>query len=129
MEAFADNFSKTLHPGNIVLFYGDMGAGKTTLTRFLVSALGGDAGDVSSPTFALVQNYDGKIPIRHLDLYRLNDAEIIDLDLDYYLSDNRYITLIEWAEKLKEDSPKNAVKVSIEFVPDLPSSRRLTVSR
>lgn len=128
LEEFARDFSKTLSPGKVLLFYGDMGAGKTTLTRFLVAALGGDVDDVSSPTFSLVQNYEAKIPIRHLDLYRLNDAEILDLDLDYYLSDNRYVTLIEWAERLNEDIPKDAVKVSIEFIPDSPSSRRLTVS-
>jgi tRNA threonylcarbamoyladenosine biosynthesis protein TsaE len=129
MEAFSITFSKQLCPGSIVLFYGDMGAGKTTFTRFLVAALGGDVNNVSSPTFSLVQDYDGKTPIRHLDLYRLNDAEIMDLDLDYYLSNNRYITVIEWAERLNEDIPKDAIKVSIEFLPDLPLSRRLTVSR
>ena len=96
---------KCLKPGDIVLLFGDLGAGKTTLTQGICQGLGLNKGEyIRSPTFTLVNLYQGRIPINHIDLYRLDSiAEIEALGLEEYLfSDN--VSLIEWPEKLRQES-------------------------
>ena len=109
----------TLSAGDILLLYGDLGAGKTAFVRGLAEGLGVERDDVSSPTFTLVQEYrGGRLPLFHVDLYRINDPrEIDDLGLDEIAEDG--VLAIEWAEKLRGDarlSPprySDAVEVTI----------------
>ena len=90
----------TLSAGDVVLLYGDLGAGKTAFVRGLAEGLGVAPAEVSSPTFTLVQEYrGGRVTLVHVDLYRLNDPrEIDDLGLEEIGADA--VLSIEWAEKL-----------------------------
>jgi len=111
-----DQLGKFLKPGDIVLLFGDLGAGKTTLTQGICHGLGINKGEyIRSPTFTLVNSYQGRISINHIDLYRLDTfAEIEALGLEEYLfSDN--VSLIEWPEKLRQDSdPSENLELGIE---------------
>ena len=103
-------------PGDIVLLFGDLGAGKTTLTQGICQGLGLNKGEyIRSPTFTLVNLYQGRIPINHIDLYRLESfAEIEALGLEEYLFSNS-VSLIEWSEKLRQESdPSGDLELGIE---------------
>jgi tRNA threonylcarbamoyladenosine biosynthesis protein TsaE len=92
--------ASTLHPGSVLLLVGDLGAGKTALVRGLAEGLGVQPDEVSSPTFTLMQEYrGGRVPLIHVDLYRLNDAREID-DLGLEEIGLNSVLAIEWAEKL-----------------------------
>jgi tRNA threonylcarbamoyladenosine biosynthesis protein TsaE len=115
-----------LPPGSVVLLTGDLGAGKTAFVRGLAAGLGIDSEEVSSPTFTLVQEYRpstgairpapaegrGEGSLLHVDLYRLQGAEIDDLGLDE-LSEGTAVVAIEWAEKLRV-VPPGAIRVEIQ---------------
>ena len=115
----------SLAPGTVVLLVGDLGAGKTAFVRGMAEGLGIDPEEISSPTFTLIQEYRpstfsgraeqvegrGRRRLTHVDLYRLEGAEIDDLGLEE-LGAGGAIVAIEWAEKLHE-RPANAVTVEI----------------
>ena len=88
-----------LRPGTWVLLYGDLGAGKTAFVRGMAFGLGVDPDEVSSPTFTLVQQYTGRLPLYHVDLYRVTPGEVDDLGLDE-LGEAGGIVAVEWAERL-----------------------------
>jgi tRNA threonylcarbamoyladenosine biosynthesis protein TsaE len=97
-EAFGKAFGETLHSGDIVLLRGDLGAGKTSFTGGLVQAFGIPREAVSSPTFAIMNRYDGRLPVYHFDLYRLrNAAEARNAGVEEFAG-NEGITVIEWPE-------------------------------
>ena len=102
----------TLKAGAVVLLVGDLGAGKTAFTRGLAQGLGVAPEEVSSPTFTLVQEYrSGRLPLFHVDLYRLDDPrEIDDLGLDEIAENG--VLAIEWADKWR-DAPRDVIKVRI----------------
>jgi len=111
-----DQLGKCLKPGDIVLLFGDLGAGKTTLTQGICQGLGLNKGEyIRSPTFTLVNLYQGRIPINHIDLYRLDSfAEIEALALEEYLFSSS-VSLIEWSEKLRRESdPTGNLELGIE---------------
>lgn len=97
-SAAGERFASRLRPGEVVLLYGDLGAGKTAFVRGLAKGLGASADDVSSPTFTLIQEYRGSVTLQHVDLYRLKPSEVEDLGLDE-LTDGTAIVAIEWAER------------------------------
>jgi tRNA threonylcarbamoyladenosine biosynthesis protein TsaE len=114
-----------LGPGSVVLLHGDLGAGKTAFVRGLAAGLGVDPGEVTSPTFTLVQEYRGRFTLYHVDLYRLDHtAELDDLGLDELWSEGGVVA-VEWAEKLPRP-PTGAVRVSITDTGG--DSRRITVA-
>lgn len=94
-EAVGAELSRRLVPGDVVLIEGELGAGKTTLVRGAARALGVQ-GPVSSPTFTIGQRYAGRVPVAHLDLYRLSDLgqEEDELLAEYLRADT--ITFVEW---------------------------------
>ena len=110
--AVGRDLGSTLSAGDAVLLYGDLGAGKTAFVRGLAEGLGVHPDDVSSPTFTLVQEYrGGRLPLFHVDLYRLDDPrEIDDLGLEEIAAGG--VLAIEWAEKLRE-VPPGAIAVRI----------------
>jgi tRNA threonylcarbamoyladenosine biosynthesis protein TsaE len=114
----------SLAAGDVVLLHGDLGAGKTALVRGLAEGLGVPADEVSSPTFTLVQEYrGGRLPLFHVDLYRLNDPrEIDDLGLDEIAEDG--VLAIEWAERHPRP-PRQAVRVQIEHAGE--TERRIVI--
>ena len=117
--------ARTLRPGDVVLLYGELGAGKTAFVRGLARGLGADPEGVSSPTFTLIQEYAGRIPLYHVDLYRLQPQEIPDLGLDdLVLGDG--VVAIEWADRWP-GRPAAAVEVTIEHSGE--DARSIQVSR
>lgn len=108
-ESFASQFSKNLISGDVICLYGELGAGKTTFTRYLVSSLGFED-RVMSPTFTIVRKYTknakAKFSINHIDLYRLDSEESVrDIGLDE-ITGAESITLVEWPEKLGKIIPE-----------------------
>ena len=106
------DLAASLAAGSVVLLFGDLGAGKTAFVRGLAEGLGIAPADVSSPTFTLIQEYrGGRVPLFHVDLYRLDHPrEIDDLGLDEIAADG--VMAIEWAEKLR-DAMGGAIEVRI----------------
>jgi tRNA threonylcarbamoyladenosine biosynthesis protein TsaE len=102
-----------LSAGSVVLLFGDLGAGKTAFVRGLAEGLGIPAEDVSSPTFTIMQEYrGGRLPLFHVDLYRLNDSrEVDDLGVDEIAADG--VLAVEWAEKLPQPMG-DAIEVHLE---------------
>jgi len=117
--------ASTLSAGDVVLLYGDLGAGKTAFVRGLAEGLGVAPSEVSSPTFTLVQEYrGGRVPLIHVDLYRLNDPrEIDDLGLDEIAAGA--VLTVEWADKLPRGWP-NAIEVRFKHVDG--DTRNLTIN-
>jgi tRNA threonylcarbamoyladenosine biosynthesis protein TsaE len=122
--AVGRELASQLSAGSVVLLYGDLGAGKTALVRGLAEGVGVSAEDVSSPTFTIMQEYrGGRVPLYHVDLYRLNDPrEIEDLGLDEIAANG--VLAIEWAERLP-NAPPDAVRVTLEHAGD--TERRVTI--
>ena len=103
-----------LGPGDVVALIGDLGAGKTCLTQGIVRGVGVDQDQtVNSPSYILINEYEGKIPIYHIDLYRLERLEdIVALGLeDYFGGDG--ICVIEWGDRMGELLPESHIRVTI----------------
>lgn len=111
-RAIAARFASELRPGAVLLLSGDLGAGKTAFTKGLAEGLGIDPAEVTSPTFTLVHEYrQGRIPLVHVDLYRLHKVDLDELGMDGDLA-NQGVLAIEWADRLVR-LPPNAVSVQI----------------
>ena len=109
MRAWAADFAKQLKAPVVVALHGDLGMGKSEIARTVIQTLRGADTVVPSPTFTIVQNYDG---ISHFDLYRLTDvAELTEVGLQYAMEND--ITLIEWPEIASNVLPANTVHVYI----------------
>ncbi|MBI2204582.1 MAG: tRNA (adenosine(37)-N6)-threonylcarbamoyltransferase complex ATPase subunit type 1 TsaE [Candidatus Rokubacteria bacterium] len=123
--AAGERLGRTLGPGAVVALTGELGAGKTCFVQGLVRGLGG-TGRVTSPTFVLVNEYRGRVPVHHVDLYRLDSLDAIeDLGVpDLFGADA--VTVVEWAEKLGPLLPSDAIRVHIDGVGDEP--RRITIA-
>ena len=115
---------KTLAPGSVVAMYGDLGAGKTAFVRGMTRGLGINF-PVSSPTFNVVNEYPGEVPLFHFDMYRLGSAdELFDIGWDDYL-ERGGICAVEWSENVEEAFEPGTVKVTISKLGD--SEREITV--
>ena len=114
LEEVARSIINSLDRGSIIYLYGDLGAGKTTLTKTILKVLGYE-GEASSPSYSLVNNYplkDGSI-VYHLDLYRLKDLqEAEDIGIDQYLYPAAY-TFIEWPQIIEDITPEHTYTLQI----------------
>ena len=120
--AAGERLAKLLRPGDVITLAGDLGAGKTTLVRGLLHALG-HQGEVPSPSFAIVQPYDDVgPPVWHVDLYRLSDpADLAELGLD---SLGDAVLVVEWPELAGQGAWPEALRLTLEILG--PKRRRLT---
>ncbi|MES2792245.1 MAG: tRNA (adenosine(37)-N6)-threonylcarbamoyltransferase complex ATPase subunit type 1 TsaE [Planctomycetota bacterium] len=104
---------QALEPSSVVALSGNLGAGKTHLTQGIAEGLGIERRLVNSPTFALVQEYAGRLPVFHFDTYRLRNVdEFLDLGFDEYLS-LRGVCIIEWAERVANVLPADTLTVRV----------------
>ncbi|HSA77453.1 MAG TPA: tRNA (adenosine(37)-N6)-threonylcarbamoyltransferase complex ATPase subunit type 1 TsaE [Nitrospirota bacterium] len=105
-----------LEPGDIICLYGDLGAGKTSFSYGI--ALGLEVKDqyITSPTFTFVNEYKGRIPFYHIDLYRLKDPEELEgIGFEEYI-DSDGVTVIEWAERAEDELPDDRLSVYLSYV-------------
>lgn len=103
-RAFGHRLAATLQPGTVLIFTGNLGAGKTTLIQGICAGFGVTA-TVTSPTFTLINEYPGRLPVYHFDFYRLHaEVELHDLGLEEYL-DGEGVCLIEWPELIESWLP------------------------
>ncbi len=111
-------FAKELTRGDVVCLTGDLGAGKTHFTKGIASFFGVDASKVQSPTFTLINEYEGELPIFHFDCYRLkNIREALEIGAeDYFYGDG--ISIVEWPEKIRNLLPEHSVWITIKHKND-----------
>ncbi len=125
MLALGGRLAAQVRMGDVIALDGGLGAGKTTLARGILEGLGLQ-GEAPSPSFALVQPYDipeVRLPVAHVDLYRLDDAaEVDELALDEYLTDS--LLIIEWPDRMGDRLWSHALRIAIDVGPT--GERRLT---
>lgn len=109
--------AKTLSKGDVVALYGDLGSGKTTFTKGIGQGLGvKDSHHINSPTFVLIKEYNGRLPIYHIDLYRLDNLQDIEnIAIEEYIYGDG-ISVIEWAERMKKLLPKKHIAVKFTVI-------------
>ena len=112
-EEFGIKLGSLMKRGDILCLNGDLGAGKTTMTKSIGLGLGVEE-YITSPTFALINEYRGRLPVYHFDVYRLENADdLYDLGFDDYFYGNG-VCIIEWAHKIQRMIPKDRIVVDIE---------------
>lgn len=111
-RALGARLATSLRPGDVLLLLGDMGAGKSELTRGIASGLGID-GPVSSPSFTILQVYeDGRVPLYHFDWYRMESVEeLYELGMEEYLGGDG-IAVVEWPTRCPEAVPENYLEIT-----------------
>jgi tRNA threonylcarbamoyladenosine biosynthesis protein TsaE len=119
MQALGERVGARLEAGDVVACIGELGAGKTCFIQGLARGLGVD-GDVTSPTFVLVNQYRGRVPVYHVDAYRTGSlTELVDLGLEEMLHGGG-VTVVEWADKLQPLLPASTLAVTITGLGDEP---------
>ena len=123
---FGERLAYTLQGGDVLALTGDLGTGKTLITRGIALGLGITAEQVTSPTFTLIQTYEGRLPVIHVDLYRLeNPSAILQLGLeDYFTAKN--IVIIEWADRFIQALPPDYLEIHLEHG-DIETTRSMTI--
>ena len=121
-QRFGDDLGRLAQPGDLFLLVGSLGTGKTCLTQGIAWGLGIE-GYATSPSFVVINQYRGRLPLYHIDLYRLDRIEeVIELGLDDYLY-GEGVSVVEWAEKALAVLPKEHLLIEMSFISD--TSRNL----
>lgn len=123
--ALGARIAAKLKPGSVVSLHGSLGSGKTTFVKGMARSLA-IAEDITSPSFTIMSEYEGTLPLYHLDLYRidsLEEFELLGVEEVFY---GRGITLIEWAEKIDSLLPDD--RISVSFVVEPNGDRTITLS-
>ena len=125
-EALGTRLGAQLKPGTLIAYYGDLGAGKTAFTRGLARGLGiGDR--ITSPTYTIVNEYPGEIPLFHFDMYRLESSDdLFDIGWEDYLARGGVIAM-EWSERV-EDALEGALIIDIRRDPEMDEGRIITIT-
>lgn len=122
--ALGEKIGACLKPGDILAMEGTLAAGKTTITKGIAKALGVED-TITSPTFCLVSEYSGKMPLYHMDVYRLDGAEDFQgLGVDDMLY-GEGVSIIEWSEKIRDELPRKTITIKLE--PSDDGSRTITI--
>lgn len=126
-QALGQKLARRLAPGDVIAYFGDLGAGKTAFTRGLALGLG-ITDPVTSPTYTIVNEYlSGRIPLFHFDMYRLSSSdELFDIGWEDYLSRGG-VCAVEWSENVA-DALQDAIRVTIEKDADEPDTRHITIT-
>lgn len=127
-EALAAELARTLAGGECIALYGDLGSGKTQFVRGLVRGLGGAPRSVSSPTFVLLNVYDtGRLPVYHLDAYRVGGADDFEAIGFSELFEQDGVVVVEWAERVETLLP--ARRINIRIQPLSKNRRQISIER
>ncbi len=125
-EALGETLGKTLQPGAVVAYFGGLGMGKTAFTRGLARGLGCTE-RVTSPTFTIVNEYPGRIPLYHFDMYRLADSDaLFDIGWEDYLAGGG-VCAVEWSEQVEDALPPESIRVSFQRRPEADDWRTITI--
>lgn len=125
-EEFAKKFSSCLEKGDCIALFGEMGAGKTAFVRGLADGLGVN-GEVFSPTFSIVNEYVGPVPLIHFDMYRvLGEDDLVTTNFFEYLN-GKNIVVIEWSENIVDFLPSDFIKIDIKKTGE--NTRQIEVCR
>ena len=125
-ERIGERLARLARPGDVLALWGELGAGKTQLTKGVAAGLGLDGGVVSSPTFIILhEHYGGRLPLFHLDLYRLEGQDLGTTGWEEVL-EGQGITVIEWPDRAGDDLPSDRVDVHLEHIAE--TKRRVVLS-
>ncbi len=125
-ENFAKEFAQTLRGGEIILLSGDLGAGKTVFTRGIAKGLGITEA-ITSPTFTIMNFYEGDIDLYHVDAYRLkNGEEAYEAGITEFIGEKECVFCIEWWQNVEEAICGKKIKVEISYLED--EKRKITIN-
>ena len=125
-EALGTRLGNNIKPGTVIAYYGDLGAGKTAFTRGLARGLGVED-RITSPTYNIVNEYPGEIPLFHFDMYRLESSDdLFDIGWEDYLTRGGVIA-VEWSERV-EDALEGALIIDIRKDPEMDDGRIITIT-
>ena len=125
-EALGAALGRQLRPGALIAYYGDLGAGKTAFTRGLARGLG-ITDRITSPTYTIVNEHPGPIPLFHFDMYRLASSEdLFDIGWEDYLARGGVIA-VEWSQRV-EDALEDAISITLDKDPSNPDGRFITIT-
>lgn len=114
-KAFGNELGRKARAGQVIALIGDLGTGKTTLTKYIAQGLG-ISGNISSPTFTVIKEYEGgRLPLYHFDVYRVGDADELFNIGAYEYFDGEGLCVVEWADLILEELPENTDFIFIDY--------------